>query len=121
MATTQVTSWAVDLSTLGPIYPFVGSEVLLWISGLAFWIGFHIWQIRSENRTFEEDLSRLRTPADIEAALEGHRLRAAPPPQGPARRMRASKEAELGPIDASKGAGGAPARPRGTFRCPGRC
>ena len=76
MATTEVTSWAVDLSTLGPIYPFVGSEMLWFLLGLAFWIGFHIWQMRAENRTFREDMSKLGTPADIEAALEGHRLRA---------------------------------------------
>lgn len=83
MATTEVTSWAVDLSTLGPIYPFVGTEMLLWILGLAFWIGFHVWQIRAENRVLEEDLRRLSTPAAIEAALHEQRLRAAPPPQGP--------------------------------------
>ena len=74
MATTEVTSWAVDLSTLGPIYPFVGSEMLWLLLGLAFWIGFHVWQMRAENRAFKEDMSKLRTPADIEAALAGHRL-----------------------------------------------
>jgi hypothetical protein len=90
MATTEVTSWAVDLSTLGPIYPFVGSEMLWFLLGLAFWIGFHVWQIRAENRTFKEDMSKLRTPADIEAALAGHRLSSAaapiartPPAQSP--------------------------------------
>ena len=74
MATTEVTSWAVDLSTLGPIYPFVGSEMLWFLLGLAFWIGFHIWQMRAEDRAFKEDMGKLRTPADIEAALAGHRL-----------------------------------------------
>jgi len=74
MATTEVTSWAVDLSTLGPIYPFVGSEMLWFLLGLAFWIGFHVWQMRAESRAFKEDMSKLRTPADIEAALAGHRL-----------------------------------------------
>lgn len=80
MATTEVTSWAVDLSTLGPIYPFVGSEMLWFLLGLAFWIGFHIWQMRAENRTFAEDMSKLRTAADIEAALAGHRLSSAAAP-----------------------------------------
>jgi len=80
MATTEVTSWAVDLSTLGPIYPFVGSEMLWFLLGLAFWIGFHVWQIRAENRAFKEDMSKLRTPADIEAALAGHGLSPAAAP-----------------------------------------
>ena len=44
MATTMVESWAVDLATIGPIYPWVGSEGLLVVLGLAFWIGWHIWQ-----------------------------------------------------------------------------
>jgi hypothetical protein len=74
MATTEVTSWAVDLATLGPIYPFVGSEKMWVLLGLAFWIGFHIWQMRAENRAYADDLSKLRTPAEIEAALAGHRL-----------------------------------------------
>lgn len=76
MATTEVTSWAVDLSTVGPIYPFVGTELMWFVLGMAFWIGWHVWQIREENRAFAEDQERLRTPGDIEAALEGHRLRA---------------------------------------------
>ena len=80
MATTEVTSWAVDLSTLGPIYPFVGSEMLWVLLGLAFWVGFHVWQMRAENRTFVEDMRKLRTPADIEAALAGHRLSPAAAP-----------------------------------------
>ena len=81
MATTEVTSWAADLATLGPIYPFVGSEKL-WCSplGLAFWIGFHIWEQRAENRAYTDDMSKLRTPADIEMALEGHRLGTAAAP-----------------------------------------
>jgi hypothetical protein len=86
MATTEVTSWAVDLATLGPIYPFVGSEKLLVLLGLAFWIGFHVWQMRVENRAYADDMSKLRTPGDIEMALEGHRLPAAAPPARPVSR-----------------------------------
>ena len=33
MATTMVESWAVDLATIGPIYPWVGSEGLLVVLG----------------------------------------------------------------------------------------
>jgi hypothetical protein len=76
VATTEVTSWAVDLSTVGPIYPFVGTEMLWFVLGMAFWIGWHVWQIRAENRTFAQDMQRLRDAGDIEAALEGHRMRA---------------------------------------------
>lgn len=95
MATTEVTSWAVDLSTLGPIYPFVGSEMLWFLLGLAFWIGFHVWQMRAESRAFKEDMSKLRTPADIEAALAGHRLSPAAAPitgASPAQSARAERQ-----------------------------
>jgi hypothetical protein len=55
MSTTGLTSWAVDLKNVGAIYPFQGTETLLVIIGLAFWIGFHIWQIRHENAELEAE------------------------------------------------------------------
>jgi hypothetical protein len=48
MSTNGMTSWAVDLKDVGAIYPFQGSEVLLVILGLAFWIGWHVLQMRHE-------------------------------------------------------------------------
>ncbi|HZA67431.1 MAG TPA: hypothetical protein VE592_10805 [Geminicoccaceae bacterium] len=74
MATTMVDSWAVDLATIGPIYPWVGSEVILWVLGIAFWIGWHIWQGRFESRTYREDLQRLNTSDKIERAMRDQRL-----------------------------------------------
>ena len=49
MSTNGMTSWAVDLKDVGAIYPFQGTEVLLVILGLVFWIGWHIVQTRQEN------------------------------------------------------------------------
>ena len=74
MATTMVESWAVDLATIGPIYPWVGSEVVLWLLGMAFWIGWHIWQGRFESRTYRDDLERLNSPDKIERAMRDQRL-----------------------------------------------
>jgi hypothetical protein len=74
MATTMVDSWAVDLATIGPIYPWVGSEVVLWVLGMAFWIGWHIWQGRFENRTYEKELLRLDTQDKVERAMREQRL-----------------------------------------------
>lgn len=63
MSTTIVETWSgTDLSQLGPIYPFVGSEVLLWIIGLAFWFGFHVLQHQIEIRELEADDKAARTP-----------------------------------------------------------
>ena len=68
-STTAVTSWNVDMSTLGPIYPFVGTEFALVIAGVLFWIFFHISQLRAESKTYEEDLSKLRSPEAVQRAL----------------------------------------------------
>jgi hypothetical protein len=62
-STTAVTSWSgLDLASVGPIYPFVGSEALLWIVGLAFWIGFQILGTRIEKRELEADAEAARRP-----------------------------------------------------------
>jgi hypothetical protein len=59
MSTNGMTSWAVDLKDVGAIYPFQGTETLLVIVGLAFWVGWHIWQIRHENRELDAEVKRL--------------------------------------------------------------
>lgn len=62
-STTTVDSWTgLDLLSVGPIYPFVGSEALLWILGLIFWIGFHILGARIEKRELEADAEAARHP-----------------------------------------------------------
>jgi hypothetical protein len=53
MSTNGITSWAVDLANVGAIYPFQGTEVLLVLLGVIFWLSFHIVQIRQENEELE--------------------------------------------------------------------
>ena len=63
MSTTAVETWAgADLSQLGPIYPMVGSEFILFIIGLAFWLLFHFMQMGVEKREFEADEAAARDP-----------------------------------------------------------
>lgn len=71
MSTTIVESWSgADLSQLGPIYPFVGSEVLLVLIGVAFWIGFHVLQAGIEKRELEEDAAAARSPERLRNILD---------------------------------------------------
>jgi hypothetical protein len=56
MTTNGLTSWAVDLKDVGAIYPFQGSEYLLVLLGLVFWIGWHIIQTRQETEQIEKEL-----------------------------------------------------------------
>jgi hypothetical protein len=37
-------------SEIGPLYPFVGAEWLFVVVGVVLWIGWHVLQIRLENR-----------------------------------------------------------------------
>ncbi len=37
-------------SEIGPLYPFVGAEWLFLVVGVVLWIGWHVLQIRMENR-----------------------------------------------------------------------
>lgn len=56
MTTNGLTSWAVDLKDIGAIYPFQGSEYLLVLLGLIFWIGWHIIQTRQETELIEREI-----------------------------------------------------------------
>ena len=70
MSTNGLTSWAVDLKDIGAIYPFQGSEVLLVILGLAFWVGWHIVQPRQEISEIESDLAAARCGDDTSASID---------------------------------------------------
>ena len=71
MSTTQVETWAgADLSQIGPLYPMVGSETILFILGLAFWLLFHIMQARIERREMEADEAAARSPERLQRVFE---------------------------------------------------
>jgi hypothetical protein len=53
-------NWTGEIAEIGPIYPFVGTEVVLVIAGFVFWIGWHILQFSVERREYEDDLRRSR-------------------------------------------------------------
>jgi hypothetical protein len=58
MATGNFENWAGNVADIGAIYPFVGSEGLLWIIGVVLWILWHIVQSRIENQHHEEEIQR---------------------------------------------------------------
>ena len=63
LSTTIVETWAgVDITTLGPIYPMVGSEVILYIIGLIFWLGFHFRQAGIEAKEMAADEAAAKNP-----------------------------------------------------------
>lgn len=44
----------VDPAGIGPLYPFVGTEVALAVLGIVLWIAWHILQTRDESREWTE-------------------------------------------------------------------
>ena len=70
MSTNGMTSWAVDLKDVGAIYPFQGTEVLLVIIGLIFWIGWHIIQTRQENAEIAADMAADRSGDETRSAID---------------------------------------------------
>lgn len=70
MSTNGMESWAVDLKNVGAIYPFQGSEVLLVILGLIFWIGWHIIQTRQETAELEADEAADRSGDETRNAID---------------------------------------------------
>ncbi len=50
---TGIEAWK-NLAEIGPLYPFVGSEVMWVIIGLVLWIVWHVLQISSEKEHHEK-------------------------------------------------------------------
>jgi hypothetical protein len=67
---TGIESWDGNMLDLGPLYPFVGSEGIMVIIAVIFWIGWHVLQIRMENRTHDETAARLRQAGNLQKAVE---------------------------------------------------
>ncbi|MCV3205076.1 hypothetical protein OHD62_09105 [Mesorhizobium sp. YC-39] len=70
MSTNGMESWAVDLKDVGAIYPFQGSEVLMVIVGLVFWIGWHVIQTRNETAEIEADMTADRSGDETREAID---------------------------------------------------
>jgi len=63
-------SWAVDLKDVAAVYPFQGSEMILYIIGLAFWIGWHVWQMRNEATEIKHETEADRDGAKAKALID---------------------------------------------------
>ena len=69
-ATGRVDTWTgASAADIGPIYPFVGWEWLLLIIDVAFWIFWHVWQLRHENKNFEEQRRKYASRENLEKQL----------------------------------------------------
>ena len=62
-------NWDGDINAIGPIYPFVGWESLMVIVLIVFWIGWHIVQMRMENKLHDDDARVLRQGDNLQRAM----------------------------------------------------
>lgn len=69
MNTGLVDNW-LNVDTFGPIYPFVGTEGLMAIVGIAFWVGWHIIQIKKENTEFKQDIENINAKGGVDKVLD---------------------------------------------------
>ena len=54
MNTGSVENWAGEIAEIGAIYPFEGTETILWILGLVLWVTWHYKQLAGENKQLAE-------------------------------------------------------------------
>lgn len=71
MNTGMIEGWHLTVADIGPMYPFVGLEFLLFIVCFAFWIYWHIRQTRMENKIYEEDMEKLGDKLTLTRIVKG--------------------------------------------------
>ena len=54
---------------VGALFPFTGSEWIFLLICIAGWIIWHIWQIKFENNTYDEQTSKLQ--GNLSKAITG--------------------------------------------------
>ncbi len=72
MSTTPIESWAVDLANVHYIYPGVGIEVAMTVVAVILWLGWHVWQVKFENKTYEEEAAKYGTEEHLKRGVEEH-------------------------------------------------
>lgn len=70
MSTTGIDSWAVDLADVTTIYPFQGTEGIMVIIAVAFWIIWHVWQLKHENAYLREKIENHANEDNIRRSIE---------------------------------------------------
>ena len=59
MNTGLIESWSSNPIEIGPMYPFVGFEVVLFVISLIVWIAYTLWQMKFERDTYATEMEEL--------------------------------------------------------------
>ncbi len=71
MSTGNIENWAGTITDIGPMYPFVGTEMWWFIAGLVFWIWWHVVQTKRENKTYAEEVKRFGDAESLRKIIDG--------------------------------------------------
>jgi len=58
MSTGNFENWAGNISEIGAVYPFVGTETFLVIAGVVFWLWWHVKQSKMENESHKSEMEK---------------------------------------------------------------
>lgn len=70
MSTIGYSSWAVDLANVGPVYPFQGGEGIMVMLGVAFWLLWHVFQLRAEQDEIDYEVNHENRDENIRRSLD---------------------------------------------------
>jgi len=70
MKTGLIETWAVNPADVGPMYPFVDHEVILFLVCFVFWAAYTIWQLRFEWQHFAREDRELSTSDNCVRAIQ---------------------------------------------------
>lgn len=73
-----IESWTSDPTLIGPMYPFVGSEVFMVILCSIIWIAWTIWQYRFEGQLYQDQAASLKKGDNLEKVVKEYQAAARP-------------------------------------------
>ena len=73
MSTGLIESWTGNPLEVGPLYPFVGYEVHLFVVCFILWVVYTIWQMRFEAENYSDEVTELRAGDRQQRTVEKNR------------------------------------------------
>ncbi len=67
--TGPIESWNINPIDVGPIYPFVGWEILMFVASVAFCVAFMVWKFKTESAKYAAKAQELRESDELAKTL----------------------------------------------------
>ncbi len=70
MMTGSFENFAGTITDIGPLYPFVGGEMVMCVIAVVFWLGWHISELWIEKREYEAEVEKFSDAEEIKRHLD---------------------------------------------------